>query len=386
MDGLPRELGDFIMSHLTMQDLSRVARCSRLYWEICNPLLYRTLSVRLRPHGPCKSSRGMMRSLLQNSATFCLHLRHIHVTGQLLVPSAVIDSVAIIIELILQALKSNPGSCLRSFLWELPVKIRLRIVQSLPKNIQRLALEGPLIDETIMFPQLTELQCTSYFTVEQNQWLKSHITIDRLRKLSLGAKAPGHVGDPCPVSLMPGIPTWNWSDSSLLTQLNLDSINLEKWPFYRLPNLVELKLVRCLHVGEALTTFCIWNKEPRSLKRLQMTIAIGDLDLEKFIGWLGEHASLEELSLLISDCREAFSLGPVMKHRRSLTHLILESRMVAAVPCTVFSYNFEQFQELLLTCPKLVHLAMPLQITDVSRLSSVSHELLLKPYKATPTN
>ena len=373
------------MRNLNLHALAQFSKCSSIYQDLCRPSLYQSLHIKLQRDGPCRSSRGMMRALIQRPSIFCPYLRHIHVSGSSLVPHPIVETVAIMLEYIMQTLNLIPGRRLISFIWQLPLERRLRIACSIPRTIQHLALEGSMIDERLDFPFLIDLQCTSYLTIEQTAWLRSHLKLNQLKRLSLGANVPGHVGDSKPEPLMPLIPVLAHSDASLLTHLRLDSINLDTWPFCRLPNLKVLEIYRCLHVRSALSTFRAWNPEPRLLTRLRMTVSTDSLDLPAFIDWLVQHACfLEELSLLISGCQALFPLDSIMKYGKHLSVLVIESRKIAAIPCTAFFYRFSQFAGLIQALTNLTHLAIPLYIGSFSEqeVGEQSLEIIKREFEA----
>lgn len=357
MEVLPLELIGIVCDYLDPRDLLRLACCNRDLYFLAEPRLYAKLDILIGPYG-VRASSAKLLNIFMLHPHLCRFINRIEVreasphvcTG---------DQVMLLQVLVATVLKSVGPTTLRSFTWIIARDADCFFLHGLPDQLTSLTAHGDLLRTIGLFPNLKQLDCGRIGSLEELEWIFWHIqNCSSLRKLRLGF-APGRRLFRIEKSL-------NFFFSLLhslqsLEELSLEVIEVRQLKLESFPLLKKLGLKRCVGTGEALL-----NSIGIAHVRLKaLSLAVQDElhhPIAEFITYLASFSPLHELTVLFSGSSSIFPLKSVLLHGSALRLLILDCRVLAGEPTTVWRYSVDHLRLIARSCPLLIALGLPINL------------------------
>ncbi|KAH7115766.1 hypothetical protein B0J13DRAFT_613451 [Dactylonectria estremocensis] len=325
MQFLPPELQQLVIEKLSLGDMNSVSQCSRYYYSLVTPLLYKQLALRFRAGVPDRGTKSMLRVLSHRT---CFHalIRHIRVIsdGTRSWPDGHSDMLSIVLSPIL-AQTTNITTFSTSVSWE-------------------------YTDHC--FRDLKELESLRVQSSIEFSWVAWHLSkCKSLQRLRLGVSP--YLPMITPHGLSP------YLNLARVKDLSLQCVDLRmvKPSFGAFRNL-ELNL--CPGTDQFLQQLEGHNE----LKSFRLAGHVSDSTLSTFLGKLSRSCRLEELALRIGNCSNNVNIALIRSHFQSIKLLVLDYRREITDPRSSKKFHFHQVQALLNKCPHLEFLGLPVEFRD----------------------
>lgn len=325
MQSLPPELQELVCERLSLGDMSSVSQCSRYYYSLVTPLLYKKLTLRFRAGVPERGSESVMRILSHRP---CLHalIRHIRVTN---------DDIHT---------WSGGHSALLS--------VVLSRILAQTTNITAFSTSVSWKYTDHRFRGLKELETLRVQSTQELSWVAWHLSnCTSLQRLRLG------VSPYLPMNTSYGLSPH--LDLAGVKDLSLQCVDLR----LAKPTCGTFRNLE-LNLCPGTDRFLEQLEGHNELKSFRLAGHVSDRTLSTFLEKLGRSCRLEELALRIGNCSNNINIALVRPHFQSLKLLVLDYRREIMDPRSSKKFHFHQVQALLSMCPRLEFLGLPLEFRD----------------------
>ena len=364
MQNLPIELKFNINRYLSIRALSNLSFCSRSYYELSIPDLYRELTIQMHITGSDISAHRKMRTYMEDSFRKCMFLQVISVCGSGISQSAVSFALRPICLLLGTILRARGSAGLRSFKWKLDCPCEIDLIRFLPSSITVLNVDARLMNCFKKVRNTSDLRCHRICSDEQAYWLSQHVEQSAcgLRRLFLSFESLQTTKQTEIILQSLRRITGSSLGTSPLHYLGLVNIDVSGWSIEEMPFLRHLNLQQCHHTEEALTRYMNFNKHCMNLKKLDVALSSPSNQFLTVLASLQGLAQLTSLQIILEGESKKIPIEIILLSRRSLRHLFLESRRDGSDPSTVHSYEVQEFLEITKSCRLLNTLSIPIEV------------------------
>ncbi|KDN72012.1 hypothetical protein CSUB01_10257 [Colletotrichum sublineola] len=332
MRTLPTEILLLIFDNLRPSDLSRTARCCRLYHTLTTPKLYERLRIRVKSGLPEQQIPKLLSTLMQPSYL-----------------NQLIRRVDVVID----------DDCLwtRDHSWLLSIMLKHILNHAdAAKAIQSYRWAAAYPFTGLVFPNLRQLDCGAVGP-QSLEWVRWHLNhCASLAKVHLSFTLSCNLTRPRAAALL------NRANLSRVERLSLAFVNVALFDPKNTPALRALDLRYC----PGAEAFCarLAAAVPPKLTEVRI-VAHTELGTpNNFTAWLASARSVEHVALCIGGLSRTIPFEPFKSHRSTLRTLVLDPRRVALDPSSVLKYRPADLREIVEQCVSLQTLGLPLDLRD----------------------
>ncbi|KAK1961603.1 hypothetical protein LY78DRAFT_588340 [Colletotrichum sublineola] len=349
MRNFPTEILLLVFDNLRLSDLSRTARCCRLYHTLATPKLYETLRIRMKSRMTDQQVQKLLGTLMQPS--------YIH---------QFIRRVDVVVD----------DDCLwtRDHSWLLSIMLK-HILNHLDasKRVQSYRWTASYPFTGLVFPNLRQLDCGAVGP-QSIEWVRWHLNhCASLAEVHLSFTLA------CNLTQLKATALLNRANFSRVERLNLAFIDVALFDPKKAPMLRSLDLRYC----PGAESFCqrLAAATPTELTDVRIAAHAESGTPDNFTKWLGSARNVEHVALCIGGLTETIPFEQVKGHRSTLRTLVLDPRRNVLDPSSVLKYRPADLREIVEQCASLRTLGLPLDLRDYQcRLRYTrSHQIVRPP-------